>query len=129
MNTKLIMTLSALFMLVMGLIFSFLPQEISRYIGSTASTHLDVIIFQILSAMYLAFAMVNWTAKANLIGGIYSRPIAIGNLVHFAIGALALIKADAWRHDRMILAFAVLYILFAIGFGIVFFTHPVKTEK
>ena len=70
--------------------------------------------------------MVNWTAKANLIGGIYARPIAIGNLTHFTIGALALIKGYFSNHDMIILTLSVIYTVFAILFAIVFFRHPVK---
>ena len=83
------MTASALVMAALGLAATFLPQEIAAYLG--ASTTLPLLI-QILGALYVAFAMLNWTAKDSLIGGIYNRPIAIGNLVHFLIAALALGK-------------------------------------
>jgi hypothetical protein len=69
--------------------------------------------------------MVNWTAKANLIGGIYARPIAIGNLTHFVVGGLALTKNYFSQHDLTILMFAFIYVVFAVLFSIVLFRHPV----
>src|SRR5689334_17713544 len=126
MNTKLLMTISALTMGVAGISLSFLPHELLNYLSSTKGTFLDPLILQILGALYFAFAMVNWTAKANLIGGIYARPIAVGNLTHFAIGALALIKGYFLNHELVVLTLTVVYTAFAILFAIVFFRHPVK---
>jgi Na+-driven multidrug efflux pump len=128
MNTKLLMTISALIMGVTGIILSFLPHELITYISSTTGTILDALILQVLGALYFAFAMVNWTAKANLIGGIYSRPIAIGNLTHFTIGALALIKGYFSNHEMAILTLSIIYTVFAILFAIVFFRHPIKSK-
>ena len=70
--------------------------------------------------------MVNWMAKGSLIGGIYARPVAIGNLTHFTVGALALVKGSA-SAPPLVLGVTVVYIIMAISFGIVFFRHPVKT--
>ena len=127
MNTKLLMTVSALAMGITGIILSFLPHEVLGYFNATTTVS-DPLILQILGALYFAFAMVNWTAKANLIGGIYARPIAIGNLTHFMVGSLALIKNYFSRHDGpTTLMFALVYMIFAVLFSIVFFRHPVKS--
>lgn len=122
------MTLSSLLMGAAGIILSFAPSEVLQYLKIESAIAVEVVIMQILGALYFAFAMVNWTAKANLIGGIYGRPIAIGNLTHFVIGALALIKSYFSNHESVILIFAVIYAVFAVLFSIVFFTHPVKIE-
>ncbi|MFM7853329.1 MAG: hypothetical protein ACKO96_15770, partial [Flammeovirgaceae bacterium] len=111
-----------------GIILSFLPHELLAYLSSTRGAILDALILQVLGALYFAFAMVNWTAKANLIGGIYSRPIAIGNFTHFTIGALALIKGYFSNHEMAILTLSIIYTVFAILFAIVFFRHPVKDK-
>ena len=126
MNTKLLMTVSALVMGITGIILSFSPHEVLHHFNAT-TTASDPLILQILGALYFAFAMVNWTAKANLIGGIYARPIAIGNLTHFIVGSLALIKNYFSQHDVTILMFASIYVVFAVLFSIVFFRHPVKS--
>ena len=93
MNTKLIMTSSALLLGAAGILLSFLPQEVIRLVSGPMPSQLDTVILQILGALYFASSMTNWTAKANLIGGIYARPIAIGNLTHFTVASLALLKA------------------------------------
>jgi len=125
MNTKLLMTVSGLVMGIAGIILSFLPHEVLNHFNATTTVS-DPLILQILGALYFAFAMVNWTAKANLIGGIYARPIAIGNLTHFIVGSLALIKNYFSQHDVTILMFAFIYLIFAVLFSIVLFRHPVK---
>lgn len=122
------MTLSALTMGIAGIVLSFLPQEILSVLNSMEAG-LNVFVLQILGALYFGFAMVNWTAKANLIGGIYARPIAIGNLTHFVIGALALLKGYFSNHDKTVLIAALIYTVFAGAFGFVFFTHPVKMSE
>ena len=86
---------------------------------------------QLLGALYLGFAMLNWMTKASLIGGIYNRPLAIGNFMHFAAGALALVKIinkiDA--HSGIIISFTVVYSVYAILFGYVLITHPPSKKK
>jgi len=129
MNTRWLMTASALLMGAVGIILTFVPQEVSAYLKLQSATNSGYILFQILGALYFAFAMVNWTSKGNLIGGIYGRPIAIGNLTHFVIGALALVKGYFALHQAVILVAAVAYAVLATLFTIVFFTHPVKDKN
>ena len=107
-----------------GILLSFLPQEIAAYMHWGES---NSIVLQILGALYFGFAMVNWMSKANLIGGIYNRPLAIGNFSHFFIAALTLIKISVksslpWGMIIM----TIVYSIFAIAFGYILFTHPVR---
>jgi hypothetical protein len=127
MNTKLLMTVSAVILGMAGIALAFFPQEIGSNLGMATSGS-AALILQIMGALYFAFGMINWTARANLIGGIYGRPIAIGNMTHFTIGALSLVKAMSFASIPLI-ACTVAYVLFAIAFGVVFFRHPVKTES
>jgi hypothetical protein len=124
MNTKLVMSLSALVMGITGILLSFMPNEIGGLFSEVSGNY--VVILQLMGAMYFAFAMINWTARANLIGGIYGRPIAIGNLTHFVIGSLALGKYYFVISDPVILIAAIVYFLFALLFTKIFFTHPVS---
>ncbi|MGN6531340.1 MAG: hypothetical protein ACTHK0_06275 [Ginsengibacter sp.] len=127
MNTKLLMTASALALGAAAIILTFIPEEISHYFNLDLT---PVILLQILGALYFGFAILNWTAKANLIGGIYSRPVAIANFSHFAIGGLALIKLAL--HDdsgKILVIFAAVYLLFAVLFGYVFFATPDPARK
>lgn len=126
MKTTALMTLSAILMALLGLAATFLPQEILSYSG--ADPHgLGVLLIQIVGALYLGFAMLNWMARANLIGGIYSRPVAMGNFLHFAVVAVTLLKALLARERaEAILVGAIVYSIFAVWFGLVVFTHPSK---
>ena len=126
MNTKLIMTASAILMGITGIILSFLPHEVLAYLSGSSATAVDALVLQILGALYFAFAMTNWTARANLIGGIYGRPIAVGNLTHFVIGALALVKGFSLGEHLIVQVATGVYVVFAIVFGIIIYTHPVK---
>lgn len=128
MNTKLVMIASAVVMGAIGIVLSFMPHEVLQYAGSEP-TSIHPLILQLMGALYFSFAMINWAAKANLIGGIYGRPVAIGNLTHFIIGALALSKAYIASRMNVILVPCIFYVIFAVLFGIIFFTHPVKNES
>jgi hypothetical protein len=127
MPTKLLMTVSAVVMGAAGMMLSFLPQEVA---GSLGMPEAAAVILQLLGALYLGFAMINWTAKANLIGGIYSRPVALGNLAHFVIAALALAKL-AFKDPSLnyLWVAALVYAAFAVLFAYVFFTTPDLKSK
>ena len=79
----------------------------------------------------MGFGILNWMAKGTLIGGIYNRPIAIGNLMHFGVGAIALVKvvSNIQIHSVIIISLTIVYVIFAILFAYVFRTNPTKTEK
>lgn len=130
MNTKLIMAASAIFMGIMGIILSFLPHETMDYF-SMGTDKFTVQFLKILGAFYLAFAMLNWMAKGNLIGGIYSRPVAVGNFMHFAISAISLLKLlfRPETHFEIILMVTVPYVVFTAAFGYVFMHNPKKLGK
>lgn len=117
MNTRLLMAASSVTMAVAGLAASFAPTELLTVLKVGVAAPLPVMI-QLLGALYVAFAIANWTAKDSLIGGIYARPLALGNFLHFGAGALALAKHEwaAGYHDPLVSALVV-YTLFALGFG------------
>ncbi len=130
MNTKLLMTLSAIFTGALGLSLSFLPKEIDQLLNAEANNS-SMLFLQLLSALYLGFAIMNWMAKGSIIGGIYNRPIAIGNFMHFAVGAIALIKiaTSIETHTEIIISLTVIYAIFAVGFAYVFMHNPIKDNQ
>ncbi len=129
MNTKILMITSALLMAICGILFQFIPNVILQLFEVDSNPILPLFV-QMMGAMYLGFAMMNWMAKTVLIGGIYARPLAMGNLLHFMIGALALIKfAFTNPHLWTIWITAIFYSIFAILFGIVMFTNPLSAKK
>jgi len=129
MNTKYLMILSSVFLSLVGIACSFTPHEILSYFG-LENMEIFTIIIQVLGSLYLGFAILNWTAKANLIGGIYSKPVSLGNFMHFIVGGLALVKYYLKHMELTILIIpVVIYLLFAIAFGLVVFgKHEFKNE-
>ena len=130
MNTKSLMTLSAMIYALIGISLIFLPKEILDYLELSVSDTLELLM-QIIGSLYFAFAMLNWMSKGSLIGGIYGRPIATANLTHFVIAGLALIKGILSNPSLscIIWSIAIIYSIFAILFGIVAFKHPVSENK
>jgi predicted DNA repair protein MutK len=128
MSTKILMASSAVFMAALGLAATFLPQEIIAALGGGTVRTLPLLV-QVLGALYLGFAMLNWMAKESLIGGIYSRPVSMGNFLHFAIAGIAMVKAVAAGERAVsILICTAIYAVFAIAFGAVVFGR-VKAAK
>lgn len=124
MNTKYLMIASSLLMGLLGLSAIFLPEEILNYLA-LPSTILPTLFIQVTGALYLGFALMNWMAKTVLIGGIYSKPLCIGNFFHFAVAGLSLLKATFSTPDlKYLLIATTVYSAFAILFGIVLFTSP-----
>lgn len=119
-------------MAALGLAFTFMPQEIAAPYAEDANVPV-VVIIQIAGALYVAFAILNWTVRNSPIGGIYNRPVAMANVLHFVVVALTLLKAtllhSATAHllrSPEIIAATVLYSVFAIWFALVLATHPIQ---
>lgn len=109
---------------VLGISAIFMPQEILAYSESGSSVAVMLLI-QITGALYFGFAMLNWMAQSNLIGGVYSRPVAVANLTHFAVAALALLKVvlTGGQPTQVVVA-ALIYAAFAGLFALVVFRTP-----
>lgn len=129
MNTKYLMTVTALYLGITGFGLTFLPIEIAEFFDA-GTNRTFILTLQIFGSLYLGFGMMNWMAKNNLIGGIYNRPLVFGNLLHFFVSAFALIKVVGNYADyqfKVILTITILYSLFAVCFGYLLRTSPVKT--
>jgi hypothetical protein len=69
---------------------------------------------QLFGAALCGFALLNWMSKGTAMGGIYGRPLAMGNLVHFTIGGLALMKVALHMEPVwLFVVIAAVYLLFA----------------
>jgi len=126
-NTRLLMTASSMALGFAGIAASFAPEELLASVGAPAVQPLPVVI-QLLGAMYVAFALTNWTAKDSVIGGIYARPVSIGNCAHFVTGALALAKQQTTHGPSTMLMVALaVYAVLALCFTwLVFGSSPVR---
>jgi len=76
MNTKLVMTLSAVLLGLAGIALTFLPAEILTSLALSPSKSLEFLL-QIIGALYFGFAMLNWMTKASLIGGFISARLQL----------------------------------------------------
>lgn len=122
-----LMSASALFLGTMALATSFLPQELLAYFGGPASK-VSVLAVKLLGGGYVGFAALNWMARGNLIGGIYSRPVAVGNFAQFFIGAVVLGKLLFNAYDGVLLVLALVYVAFAVSFGYLLFAGGVPSK-
>ena len=130
-NTKILMIASSIFLMISGLALTFASEEITEYLNAGTS-QISILFLQILGSLYLGFGMLNWMTKNNLIGGIYSRPLVIGNLSHFLVSSFALIKMVGRYSGNgysIILYFTIIYSIFALMFGYVFMNNPNKVKE
>ena len=118
-TARILLSSSALFMAALGLIATFAPE---KFLGPGAIGFMTTLVTQIAGALYLGFAILNWMAKDNAIGGIYSRPVSLGNLLHFFAVAMALLRlVAAGDHQSALWIITLIYAVFAVGFGLLVF--------
>lgn len=128
-NSRILMIASSITPAVLGIATSFFPKEILIKIG-LAPTELPILFIQITGALFFGFSIMNWMAKNVSMGGIYSRPLSIGNFLHFMMGALALAKAAMNNTgSKYIWIAAIVYGIFAVLFGNIMFTNPLGKDK
>ena len=130
MNTKFIMTSSALALGISGIAMTFAPDLIASELIPDANSVTQLSI-QVIGGLYFGFAMLNWMVKGSLIGGIYNRPIAVANMTHFMISGLAIFRVVSAYNGLSVYwwIIGVVYFLLLISFGMIIFTHPLKTGQ
>jgi hypothetical protein len=129
MNTRLLMTASALVLALLGLPCIFTPDMVLKELTGSTSGAAELLV-QVMGALYLGFAGLNWMGRANLIGGIYGRPVAIGNLMHFLVAAIALLKfAPQASPPAPMWVLAAIYAILAMAFGLVVFGNPLRAAE
>lgn len=88
-------------MAILGISLEFAPHEILNYFEVSSAGSITALFVQLTGALYLGFAMMNWMAKAVLIGGIYARPLAVGNFSHFLIRRAGFAQIRLCRSEFM----------------------------
>ena len=128
MSGRIILTLSAVILFVAGGLALFAPAELARALDPAGSRGVQIII-QLLGSGFLGFALINWMSRRNRIGGIYSRPLGMGNLLLFATAALTLGKA-ATAESLPVTAIGVCAVLavLAASFAWLVFAHDPLSE-
>ncbi len=116
-NTRYLMVASTMMLALAGLAVSFAPAEFLEALGISASDPLPAML-KVMGGLYLGFALMNWMAKDNMIGGIYSRPVAVGNFLHFLVGSLSLAKQQvSGEFSAVLVGVLLVYGVFAALFG------------
>ncbi len=116
MNTKLLMTSSSILLGLAGIIALFLPDALLSTQGM-AVTETAPVLAQLMGALYFSIALMNWTAKDSLIGGIYARPVSLANFSHFFAGTLLLLRYQLSNEMNVsILAASVVYAVYTVCF-------------
>lgn len=124
MNTKILMILSVVYLAIQGIALTFLPQEVNTYFAIN-SEGVAVLVSQTLGAALLAFALLNWMTRSNILGGIYGKPLMMANFLFFFASGMSYLKA---ADSPIIWTLASISMLFGFSFGYVAFTHPFKEK-
>jgi hypothetical protein len=126
---RFILTLSAVALFIGGGACLFAPDELARLLDPTTARGLPVAI-QLLGGSFLGFALMNWMSRRNRIGGIYARPLGIGNLLLFTTGALTLGKAvSAGSLPAAAEAVCALFAAIAASFAWLVFVHDPLSDQ
>ena len=66
--------------------------------------------------------MTSWFARTMLLGGIYGKAVVTGGFAHALVGAFALIHTlRASADNPLVIGACAVYVLLAIGFGMLMF--------
>lgn len=101
---------------ILGILLTFLPQEIGRWLGTTSQTGAEVLILQLLGGALFGIGLMNYMGRNAVLGGIYGKPIILGNMVFHFIAAIELIKY-LFDTEQWVVLFipAILYSLLTAG--------------
>jgi hypothetical protein len=116
MKTKILMTSSCLIFGILGISALFMPDRVLSAFGIN-TTDASSLLVQLMGTLFFAFALMNWTVKDGVIGGIYQRPVSLANFAHFFAGALTALKyLLSHSASPLIVGIAVIYAAYAVMF-------------
>lgn len=111
-----------------GLAALFAPDEILRALttggAAAAMPPAAAFVLQLCGGALFGFAMLNWAARGTKVGGIYGRPLALGNLVQWGAGAAT--WTHLWRagvHAPAVVAATLVWLACTCAFGYLMFFH------
>ncbi|WP_144511484.1 multidrug DMT transporter permease [Bacillus sp. FJAT-22090] len=128
MKTKWLLSSSAVVMGLLGLAGTFIPEEISKILEIDSSPIVPIFL-QIIGGLYLGFAMLNWFTRSALIGGIYNKPVVLGNLIHCIVVFFALFRQLAEQFHFISVILTVVYLGFAVWFTLVLRSNPLSNQS
>ena len=117
------MTTTSLVLGLAGIVALFAPESVLAMLGATITKPLSVLV-QVIGTLYFSIALMNWTAKDSIIGGIYARPVSLANFAHFFSGTLVLAKYFFSNSLNVpILLMLIVYVILALFFYWLVFRH------
>lgn len=117
------MTTTSLVLGLAGIVALFAPESVLVMLGATITKPLSVLV-QVIGTLYFSIALMNWTAKDSIIGGIYARPVSLANFAHFFSGTLVLAKYFFSNSLNVpILLMLIVYVILALFFYWLVFRH------
>ena len=123
--TRFLMSASAVVLGAVGVFLLFVP-DVALMVAGVAALPATMVIAQLIGVLYLGFAVLNWMSRGNTIGGIYARPLAVANVMHFASGAAVLVKAlSRGATPAAFWILAAVYVVFALAFATLLWRDPV----
>jgi hypothetical protein len=120
MSNRIVLSASAVVFGVAGVAALFAPQEMLAAFSTDPKGVLPLLV-QLVGALYFSAAMMNWTSRGSLIGGIYNRAVSLANLTHFTIGTLVLAKGAAAERTGVVWIAVAVYLVFTVAFARIFF--------
>lgn len=110
------MTATSLILAIAGVSVLFVPDILLSLVNTSINAQLSALV-QLIGALYFGFAIMNWTARESAIGGIYARPVSLGNFAHFFAGSLLLLRYQFSNpFNLFIMILSIIYAIFAILF-------------
>jgi hypothetical protein len=129
MKTKILMTSSSLLLGAAGVFALFAPDALPAMQGVEGTPSLSLMV-QLMGSLYFSFALINWTAKDSAIGGVYARPVSLGNFAHFFAGAMLLIRFQlSSDFNPFLLILLIVYVIFSALFYWLVFRATGLTPK
>lgn len=123
---KLILTISSMIYLLFGLVISFLPQETGRIFGTASQYGMDLLLMKVIGALFFGLGLINFMSRSSIIGGIYGRPITLGNVMVSLIISGQFVKFNISQDGvgGHLWVVAIIFILITLSFIYLFFKTP-----
>lgn len=125
MSSRTILTITSILLFATGGLAVFAADEVAGLMELEVS--FETRIFAEFAGIgMLALAVQNWMSRARPIGGVYARPLGLGNLLFFSTSALTLGRyLAAETLPREMIAVCGVFALLALAFAwLVFFSQP-----
>lgn len=123
---KYILTISALIYLLFGLGISFFPEETGRIFGTASQYGVDLLLMKVIGSLFFGFGVINFMSRNTTVGGIYGRPITLGNAMVSMIIASQFLKFNVYQdgvgaHFWIV---AIIFTMLSLSFIYLFFRTP-----